>query len=431
LILFQSWPTDGSPIVLVAYGVAGIAALFFTARLVPAFPSIRGLFIVFTVTLIGIPVLTGVDVGWRALQTTELYRAPARPTNMTGPGAPDVLIVVLDGYAGGDALRSYFAHDNSAYEDRLASMGVQVVSGAVSNYAKTQMSVAVLLEGRYPAIGAPGDLSFNELASVHAGNNILFASLDGAGYETHLFDNAWTYTRCGSNVDVCHGSGFNELDHLVYSRTPLGEAPPLQVHPWISSSIDQFTEATALVRERSPAPRLIYLHALLPHPPLHLAPDCTIRPDALGTSKGVVDTRHSRAAYGDQVDCVNAMIMTLVEATAEDAVVFITGDHGVRWTTGGVVRNSDAPWRSPFPVAGSVFTAYRYPRACDGPPSHSTLMGATATLFACLGIDYTGPPERGPTQPNRFFDQEDPQDGYYMIEEVTDVFVGAPSVTGP
>lgn len=417
LVLLQSWNTDLTASLSLGWRVVawvGLTAVVMaiTVRLAATFPYVRPIFGVLVVFLVGAHYLTALSEGWEGLRAEAIEATAATAAEIVE--RPDVYIVVLDEYTSGTVLRDEFNADISSFETALGAIGVTVIPDAQSNYTNTKLSVAGLLDGRFPATGGSGDRSFEELAEIHAGNNTLFASLDAAGYETHLFDNAWTFTRCGRSVDVCHTVFLDELDFLVAARTPLVDlVPAMQRFPWITGSLNQLDEATALARTPADAPRLVYLHALLPHAPLQLAPDCTFDLPGFGELGGVDDTPQARAAYVRQLECVNALLVDLAVAIPQDAIVILTGDHGVRWAGVDPAVEADASAADIATTLG-ILTAYRFPEVCSAPGSGASLMETTAQLFACVGVEVDGNPPYDAADSDRFF-------GASRVDEVVDI----------
>jgi hypothetical protein len=82
-------------------------------------------------------------------------------------------------------------------------------------------------------------------------------------------------------------------------------------------------------------PDFVFLHLLIPHPPLRLGADCVFgwKPELGGRTVGVsgldsLRLARRKAAYIDQVECAQSTIAE-VAATMGDNVIFLTfGDHG-------------------------------------------------------------------------------------------------------
>lgn len=399
-------------------GLALSVALL-TVRLIPAFDGVRGVFFVLTAFLVGVHYLSVLQYAYENIAAggTEVTTHP--PAELT-TYAPDVLVLVLDGYGRKDALLEQFGFDNSPFEAELASLGLEVVEQAKATYSITALSIAGLLDGRYVATGQPDDADLDRLHRIHSGDNRLFESLDNAGYDVHMYDNAWTFTRCATNVDYCYSGGLNEVDRAVMKRTPASELVPwLRIDPWIRSSVRQMTDAASLARSESERPRLIYLHSLIPHPPFQLSTDCRTRStDDSGSIEGIEDGESSRASYTSQIECTNSLVLDVVKAMPRDAIIFITGDHGPRWAGQDPVAVPDASDALILNRIG-ILTAYRFPSACQTAPPDASLMVSSHHLFDCLGVPFDGDRQRDPAQPPRFFSQK-LEGGTFSVTEITE-----------
>lgn len=415
LVIGQSWPTvtelsdrlsaalGRGPAVGVLVLLAGLV-VYAILRVVAAFSSVRPMVSVIVAFLVGAHYLVIAGFVWSsALPLFE--SSPDRvypPATLTDK--PDVLIVVLDEYGRSDVLERSFGFDNSMFEQRLESKGLAIVPYSKANYSATLLSVAGILDGRYPSFEDLDRGDIAQLRAIHGGDNALFGSLAEAGYETHLFENAWSLANCGDQVDVCHHANMNEVDGRVAARSVLAAvAPTYRIDPWVRRSVDQLDEATDLLRKDSDSPRLVVVHALLPHAPFQLTADCASSWDPRLDSY-VVDHQHWELiaeAYSEQLMCVNELLLELLEAAGPDAALFVTGDHGIRFAGADAARQPNAPAAEYLPGI-ATFTAYRFPAACPALPENTTLMRASAHLFECLGIEIADGPYRA-TQEDRFF----------------------------
>ncbi|MDH3248896.1 MAG: LTA synthase family protein [Acidimicrobiia bacterium] len=427
VLMLQSWKSIGELVSRLAVtsshaasfllvGIGGTIAIWLAIRLVDRHPRSRAVIGVLAAFLVGYQYLVVAQFGIaRALNDAGSDRTPAPADIADSP--PDVLLVVLDGYGRSDVLADGFGYDNTPFEEELSRHGLQTVEGAKTHYTLTTLSVASVLDGRYPALGLPDDSTRSELQLIHAGDNALFNSLRASGYEVHLFDNAWTFTRCGDSVDVCHTTPLNELDHAVLARTPVPALlPDLRVNPTVRGSVEQLRQAVDVVSTSTARPRLTYLHALIPHTPLQLDAQCQERFDPslsrfeIGTSGAV-----PRAAYIEQLRCVNDLVSDLVAAAPADAVILITSDHGPRWAGTDPAKDPDATDLEALARIGT-FTAVRFPDTCATVPNGAPLMIVSSLLFDCLGVPIDVERERDPRQPPRYFSQTRAGEGFDVVE---------------
>ena len=76
-----------------------------------------------------------------------VVNAPAY--RVEGTGGPNVYLIMLDGYPRADTLRNEFGYDNSAFLGGLADRGFDVSTDSRSNYNKTWLTYASMLNGAY------------------------------------------------------------------------------------------------------------------------------------------------------------------------------------------------------------------------------------------------------------------------------------------
>ena len=406
----QTWLADRSSDSVGWIGVLALVVTFLvlTFRVSDA-SSIRSVFAVVAVFLVLVPAL---EVARAMLSsgggTDTTPVSEVLPPRQFGESSPDVFVVVLDAYGRSDVLLDGFGFDNTPFELSLADLGVDTVRFAKSNYSATAVSVASILQASYPVIGNEDDVPVWMLREIHAGNNALFKALHAAGYETHLFDNAWTFTQCRSLVELCHSTVLDEMDHAVAQRTPLTHfIPSLRIDPWVSGSVQQLRQAATVAGTRSDRPRLVFLHALIPHAPFQLNANCQQfwdpRLDGYEfAGDSPADLKVRSAAYIEQLQCTNSLVLNLVEAAPRDAILLITGDHGPRPTDFQPARSiGTAP--DEILARWGTFTAYRFPEECEPIPDTATLVVVGARLFGCLGLPIPDDPARTPEQPSRFF----------------------------
>jgi hypothetical protein len=121
---------------------------------------------------------------------TETPLAPG-PTAQPPADAPDVYVILLDGYARADVLEDTFDYDDSPFLDGLRSDGFEVADESHSNYLVTNLSVSSLLNYRQlgdipalqPLIANPGATEGGPVHRAISGAAVLddFRKL---GYET-------------------------------------------------------------------------------------------------------------------------------------------------------------------------------------------------------------------------------------------------------
>ena len=189
----------------------------------------------------------------------------------------------------------------------------------------------------------------------------------------------------------CIGAPFlDETSWTILQRTPLIHLlRNLRGHAF---SVDALDRLSSLIREARPRadekPRFIFAHIMLPHPPLFVTNDCRIRVEE-GLDEGNVYgppglKERRKAAYGEQIRCVNRRIEEFLEVVPSDSVVLLTGDHGPD-SRGQFFRPRGTWTLDDIDERMSIFAAYRFSDLCGAQlQPRMTPVNSTRLLLRCL-----------------------------------------------
>lgn len=256
---------------------------------------------------------------------------------------PDIYVVVLDGMARSDVLKDLYEFDDSDFRRSLEIAGFSIASEATANYSITHMSLASMLDMRYPLEPGPVPTTadFDELARIMSGDNRFIETLRSAGYSYIHGEHHWWGTRCDpAKADLCLPTpGTNLTAFELLSTTPVGyllERPA--GYPAATATLgrlDQLEEWDRVIGGL-PHPHVVFLHFGLPHPPLYLDRNCSPIVDPLrrGTLLNGVPQlpdevlAERRAAYVGQVECAHRVVDAVLAAAPPGAVVLFVSDHG-------------------------------------------------------------------------------------------------------
>ncbi|HDL41393.1 MAG TPA: hypothetical protein ENG98_00075 [Actinobacteria bacterium] len=327
--------------------------------------------------------------------------APAPPdigTVTARPGSPDVLLLVLDGYARGDWLDEVYGYDNSPFLEELEARGFAVAYDATPNYSYTYASLSTILNLDY--VFLPGGID-------EPGRELMRAALTGAtgmipafqqgGYEVTYFENAWGGSQCGSAIDRC-------IRHNLVSRSlwPIGQmtmlAPVVNavvMNPFTTVSLGQLQSLGEVISEprSGERPRLTIAHVVLPHSPMLLDANCEFnRVDiqrVWGLGSEALQTAR-RANYVGQLECVNQVVLDALDVFLErypTGVVMITSDHGPAST---LLEDLPVDEQLDFTVQErmKILSAYRMP-GCESTfrPDLTPVNGVRLLVNCVLGAD--------------------------------------------
>ncbi len=402
-LLFQ-WPS----FTLVGRRVAGVVSVRLVADVVPVVVAVALLWV--TVRLahtwqfaaITSPILVATTAVLVVSAVSVIAPRPA-PVDATEPAAeaPDVVLLVLDGYGRPDVTLEPFGFDTSAFERSLEELGFAVASAATANYTFTYAALSGVLELEYVFdLGPVTDSEREAMLASLSGDARMIRAFKEAGYEITYLENAWAGSYCGGLVDECVRDGL--LERGLWGIGQLTVAAPLlamaRPHPFNSVSFGHLESlAEILTRPGSDGPRFTFAHLILPHQPYALDADCTRQTAELRRtldSPSEAERDAQRRHYAEQIACVNATIVAeLTEAIAArpDLVAMITADHGPRLLPLTELEFwADEAMRERL----SIFGAYRLP-GCDNRfwPDITPINGARAVTDCALGTSLGSLPD--------------------------------------
>lgn len=336
----------------------------------------------------------------------ELKAAPAVVAAQTPVGelhlanTPDIVLIILDGYGRADVIRDLYKGDNANFVSDLEKAGFQVSAESVANYPMTHFSVPALLNMSYmhPDGAVVGRKDQRILASAIAGDNALVEILKANGYTYVHAEADNSLNRCGPQVDICLRSPKPDMTaQVLLARTPIGSL----IHRRTGDSatalnlrrIAQLTSWKETTAGWPSGPVFAFFHLTLPHPPLYLDSDCSVRVDPeLGArvlnngemSPDVLEKR--RLAWMSQVECANAAIRSFVEQLNDETVTVIVSDHGpdMRFWTSLKEHGSDDLDKVAVRERFSNLTAIRLPGQCQSPSENISLVNVFRFVLGCL-----------------------------------------------
>ncbi len=373
--------TDGVPVLL------AIGLLWMGTRLGGEAPF---------AVLIGVGTLA-ITVALIVYDAPYVVRSPAPPRGTVAAAAPpDVLLMILDGYARADILSEQFGFDNTPFLTDLGQLGFVIADQARPNYSFTYASIASMLELEY--VYEPGLITQRDHESMRnalSGDSAMMRHFREAGYEIAYAENAWAGSHCGISVDICTRDGLAErvlwtVGQVTIFAPLLEEVRP---HPFNTVSVEHLEALPDIVgtHRTEEVPRLTIVHIILPHPPLLLDAQCnrisTPVRRAFATANDEL-TNDRRRFYTDQLTCTNQMVVKALRQIVDDrsdTLVMITGDHGS--DSEPLAFGSADQWTDEVLAERmSILSAYRVP-GCDHLlyPSITPVNGARAITNCAAG----------------------------------------------
>jgi hypothetical protein len=252
--------------------------------------------------------------------------------------APDVFLILLDGYPRHDMLRSAFAVDDSPFLNGLVQRGFEVAPESHSNYLVTNLSVPSFLNFRHIA-----DLT----TSTHraAAHPAVIEAFRALGYESIAIASGFEDSAVRTADRFLDGGQINNFDVAVLEPTLVAAALTAANPDAFSSSqrdrIDwSFRTLGNLAAEQSSRPRFIFAHIPSPHRPWVVdgAGNATADPGLETWYYGPdffpeLSRAEKGARLGGQVQDVGRRMLQaldeILDAAARPPVILVVSDHGM------------------------------------------------------------------------------------------------------
>lgn len=353
--------------------------------------------------LVALPVLSLVRYSFRGAGplASASTTAPATVAHSEGTRYPDIFLVILDKYTGGASLRRNYGWSNAAFERALRNEGFVVPAASHANYIHTFFSLASFLNWEYldglaDYIGSDS----KDFAQVYpmVENNRTWSFLRERGYRFVFIPSAFMVTAQNRNADVVMirpkrtTSEFTAAWMRSTVFFPAQEALCAQAGVLCALPWDAFISESADVTDwkfdalghapQSDAPIFVFAHMLVPHEPYVYRSDCVHRPPFWPLDDRGPRADDVRAAYLEQIGCVNRKLLDLVRALkarpGPPPLILLQSDHGHGRIS---INYRTAVMRSPKELAAAeieertnVFAAYYLPGVPDGVIADSIAM---------------------------------------------------------
>jgi hypothetical protein len=318
-----------------------------------------------------------VMVGWQILSDAEprtahalaLPEAPVQLDLVRPANPPDVYFFLLDSYGRADLLEQAYGFDNREFLNELEQRGFYVAECSQSNYVRTEISLASLLNMEYlqnlSDQFSPENIKRGLLWNSLKHNAVRY-NFENMGYETITFDTGFEWLNIEDSDHFLSpppiSSGMTEFEGL-FLRTTL--ARYAQDWGWVDpdyllgvSYRDRFNNAFNSIDDitQMPEPTFAYIHLISPHPPFVFDPDGnpTYPPDFWNEQR-VYPADLYQKGYLNQLQCLNKKVLQAVDTILAKSdvppVIIIQGDHG--------------PWLQPKDKRMWILAAMYFPNHND------------------------------------------------------------------
>jgi hypothetical protein len=264
------------------------------------------------------------------------------------PTKPDIYVIILDGYARPDTLRTFFGFDDGPFLDQLESRGFDLASDSHSNYSVTAETLVTMLDmaylGQIPQVANlhSGDPAENGQYRQAINHNKVFDLMRGQGYEVVATGSGWEQLALRQADVYMDGGQLNSFEVALLQTSGLGFLIQQVAPDWLGDQtrdrIDgTFEELRQVAETPSSRPRLVISHMLAPHPPLVYGPDGEHLRIDFSNAINIESDQETRAAYVGQVAYVNSHVLPVLDALTTSprrpTVVVLMSDHGSRLDT--------------------------------------------------------------------------------------------------
>lgn len=255
---------------------------------------------------------------------------------------PDIYVIVLDGYARTDVLRTLHECDDSTFLEGLKSRGFQVAAKSQANYVQTALALGSLLRMDYwpartnqDAVGAllemTGKCTLQEYMTAHKYRSIAY--LSSGPLQIGLLQE----TRFGEGDAPTR---FSTLENLLLDTSPLINLPRGENLDYANHR--QRLRSVLRWLGEPPSgldPYLVFCHILVPHPPFVFGPNGEERtppiPYSIGDATGYRGNGEEYGqAYSDQVRWIGPQILKAIDTlranSTRPTAILLMGDHGSR-----------------------------------------------------------------------------------------------------
>ena len=268
----------------------------------------------------------------------------ASDLNLEKGRAPDIYVIVLDGYARQDVLEKIYKHDNSEFIARLQKRGFYVANDNHSNYIQTAYSMASFWNMEYIQ---PWDSSseYAQYLFEPIQNNRVFRSLDEIGYTTVSIEGGLHYTEIKkADVYLSTSLPLNNFEMLLLMDSPLESLSdvfdlglPLNTYKTHRQRIRYQLDTLKKIPSEVQGPKIVYSHILAPHPPFVFDENGNIREHQNPFTLAEGPAHQSSVdeywiGYREQVRFANREIIKVIDdillKSETPPVILVMGDHG-------------------------------------------------------------------------------------------------------
>ena len=292
-----------------------------------------------------------------AVLKTQIKDYPVQNLSILNENSPDVFFIILDMYPSNLVLEKYFGFDNKEFTNKLESLGFNVFSNSKSNYSRTSLSLASILNMEY--IHRESDTVSNELTVANLNyileNGKVQNYFKKKGYNYYWFEGGYL----SGKKEYTSNEIFIPVPGTLYSRQESADNDFLMY--FINNSVlSPFSERIKIISVEIFRKRLnnilfnlpvlaknkdykfVFAHIMAPHPPFIFGENG----EKIYYSESSMDRK---STFINQLKYINKRMIDVLEKIVKinngrDKIIIIQGDHGTREILPNNIYSSRQNW---------------------------------------------------------------------------------------
>lgn len=292
-----------------------------------------------------------------AVLESQIKDYPVQNLATLDKNSPDVFFIILDMYPSNLVLKKYFGFDNRDFTNKLDSLGFNVFYNSKSNYSRTSLSLASILNMDY--IHRESDSVSNELTVANLNylleNGEVQNYFKKKGYNFYWFEGGYLSGKREYSINEV----FISVPGTLYSRQESVDNDFLMY--FINNSVlSPFSERIKIISVEIFRKRInniffnlpvlaknkdfkfVFAHVMAPHPPFIFGENG----EKIYYSK---DNLNNKSMFIDQLKYINKRMIDVLEKIVKidngrDKIIIIQGDHGTREILPNNIYSSRQKW---------------------------------------------------------------------------------------
>lgn len=230
---------------------------------------------------------------------------------------PDIIYIILDGYASDQVLKDFYDFDNSDFKNKLAAFGFKNYTDVITYYYGTSASLNAILNLNFTDDATPDKYNLK--------NNLLFQYLKKLGYTIKNIESGYSVTSKFSDAQKIQTGGLNEFER-TYLRLTIVRFDELFGGMAYQRIKEQLKTLNNIEKHLTDSPDFIFTHIVCPHPPFVF--------DKHGNRKRKFINQDNfwepASDFVEQTQAINNFLMPVLEklSSLENTIIIIQSDHG-------------------------------------------------------------------------------------------------------